>query len=156
MRTNPQTTNHTPCSRGPGWRRAHGPNNLSSPSSSQSRHPSGKLPSRSRARHRITKSPPRSRGSRPLGQISTSLEGQSPPRANLHLAQGADAPSGESPLHPRGKRPLGQTSTSIEGPAPPQVILRLARGDGAPSSDSPLRSRETRARDPVDGEISST
>jgi hypothetical protein len=127
-RTNPQTANHTPRSHDPGWRRAHGPNNLSSPSSSQPRHPSRELPSRSSARRRTTKSLPRSRGSHPLGQISASLEGQSPPRANLRLARGADTPSGESPLRSKAPRPLGRFSASLEGVAPPQTIFCFTRG----------------------------
>jgi hypothetical protein len=42
-------------------RRAHGPNNLSGPSSSRPQHPSSELPSRSRARRLTARSPPRSR-----------------------------------------------------------------------------------------------
>jgi hypothetical protein len=126
--TNPQTANHTPRNRGPVLRRAHSSNNLSGLSSGQLWYPSGELLSRSRARHRTTKSPLRSRGRRPMGRISTSLEGQMPPWANLHLARGVDAPLGESPPRSRGRRPLGQLSASLDDSAPPQAILRLPRG----------------------------
>jgi hypothetical protein len=100
--TNPQTANHTPCSRSPVRRRAHDSNNLSGPSSSQPQHPSSKLPSRSRARRRTT---------------------------NLRLARGLCAPSSESPpARSRATRPLEQVSASVEGYAPPRASLHLARG----------------------------
>jgi hypothetical protein len=114
---------------------AHGPGNLSGPSTGQPRHPSGKTPPRSRAWCRTTKTPPHSRAGRPLGRNPALLEGWTPPRAKLCLARGLDAPSGETPprsgaRHPSGEtpprlragRPLERNSASIEalvGPPPP-------------------------------------
>jgi hypothetical protein len=109
---NPQIVEHTPHNRGPVRGGAHGPSNLRA---HQADAPSGKLP-------------PRSRAGRPLGRISASLEGWTPPRANLRLARGLDAPSGESPPRSRAGRPLGRISASLEGWMPPRANLRLARG----------------------------
>jgi hypothetical protein len=57
-------------------------------------------------------SPPRSRAGHPLGRISASLEGWSPPRANLRLARGPGAPSGESPPRSRPSRARGPCAYS--------------------------------------------
>jgi hypothetical protein len=62
-------------------RRAYDPNNLSGPSSGQ---------------HRCSLE-----GQASYHEISSSLEGWTPPRANLRLARGLDAPSGESPPRSR-------------------------------------------------------
>jgi hypothetical protein len=90
MQTNPQTANHTPCSRNPIRRGAHGPNNLSGPSSSHPQHPSSELLSRSRARCR--------------GTNLRFARGLHAPRVNLCLARGLRAPSGESPPRSRALR----------------------------------------------------
>jgi hypothetical protein len=95
-------------------RTAHGPNNLSGPSSGQPRRPSSELPPRSRARRRTTRSPPCLRAGRPFGRISTSLEGWTPPRANLHLARWLNAPSGESPPRSRSPRARGTRAHSLD------------------------------------------
>jgi hypothetical protein len=66
---------------------AHGPGNLSGPSSGRPRHPLGK-------------SPPRSRVGRPLGRNFASLEGSTPPRANLRLARGRPKLADSAPTPP--------------------------------------------------------
>jgi hypothetical protein len=84
--TNPQTANHTPCSRNPVRRRAHGPNSLSGPSSSQPQHPLSESPPCSRARHRTTNL----RLARGLHAPRVSLRivrGLRAPRASLRLAR---------------------------------------------------------------------
>jgi hypothetical protein len=75
------------------------PSNLSGPSS-------GRPP------YLSSGSPPHSRDRRPLGRISTSLEGWTPPRENLRLARGLDAPSGESPHRSRSSRACGPRAHS--------------------------------------------
>jgi hypothetical protein len=59
---------------------------------------------------------PRSRAVCPLGRISASLEGWLPPWANLHVARGLAAPSGESPPRSRAVHPFGRISASLEAP----------------------------------------
>jgi hypothetical protein len=76
------------------------------------------------------------RGLGATAQISASLEGYVPPRADLRLARGLRAPSGGSPPRSRATCPLGWISASLEGYAPP------------PSSESPPRSGVTRVRNP--------
>jgi hypothetical protein len=59
---------------------------------------------------------------------STSIEGQSPPRAGFRLARGLDAPSSAAPSRSRAERPLEQVSVSLEGitgPPPPYLLPRL-------------------------------
>jgi hypothetical protein len=107
---------------------AHGPGNLSGPSSGQLRHPSGETPLRSR-------------GPVPYHRNSASLEGWTPPRAKLRLTRGLDAPSGETPPRSRAGRPLGRDSASLEGWTPPRVRLRLAQGLCTPSGGSLSRLR---------------
>jgi hypothetical protein len=104
--TNPQIIEHTQHNRSPVRGAAHGPSNLSGSSSGS-----------------------------PLEQTSTSLEGWMPPRANLRLTRGMDAPSGESPPSSRDR-------------CPPRANLHLARGLYAPSGESPPRSRPPQARGP--------
>jgi hypothetical protein len=50
-----------------------------------------------------------------LGQNSASLEGRGAALANLRLARGLVAPSGEVLSRSRAGRPLGRGSVSLEG-----------------------------------------
>jgi hypothetical protein len=77
---------------------SHGLGNLSGPSSGRPWHPSGK-------------SPPLSKDPTPYHQISASLEGRTPSRANLRLARGSDAPSSGSPPRSRPSRACGPAPT---------------------------------------------
>jgi hypothetical protein len=101
--TYPQTPKHALRSCNPGQTRAHDPRSRNGPPTDRPRYPSGESPSRSRTGHRAAESPPRSRAWHPLGRVSASLEGLTPPRAILCLARGTDAPSGGSP--PRSRPP---------------------------------------------------
>jgi hypothetical protein len=116
---NPQIVEHTPHNRGPVRGGAHGPSNLRA---RQADAPSGKLP-------------PRSRAGRPLGRISASLEGWTPPRANLRLARGLDAPSGESPPRSGAGRPSGES--------PPCSRPLRARSPHAHSPDQSIKFSDT-------------
>jgi hypothetical protein len=122
MQTNPQIIKNTPHDHGPMREGAHGPSNLSGPSSGQPQ--------------------------RPLRRNSASLEGWPPPRANLRLTRGLAAPSGETPPRSRAGRPLRRISASLEGWPPPRAKLRLAQGLVAPSGESPPCSRLPQARGP--------
>jgi hypothetical protein len=106
-----------------------------SPSSGQPRRPLGESPPRSRAGRSTAKSPPRSRAGRPLGRISASLEGWTPPRANLRLARGLDAPSGESPPRSGAGRPSGES--------PPCSRPLRARSPHAHSPDQSIKFSDT-------------
>jgi hypothetical protein len=112
-KTNPQTTNHTLHSRGLVRRRAHGPNNLSGPSSSQPRPP--------RPNFRLARGP----GTAPR---------------NLCLYRGLNAPSGESPPRSRAERPdEDTTSTSI--PATPSPTPAPVAPSSTPPSGPITRAR---------------
>jgi hypothetical protein len=80
-------------------RGAHGLGNLSGPSSGRPWHPSGK-------------SPPRSKDPASYHQISASLEGRTPPRADLRLARGLSALSNGSPPCSRPSRACGPRAHS--------------------------------------------
>jgi hypothetical protein len=80
---------------------AHGPGNLSGPSSDRPRRPSGETPLRSRGPAPYHQNSAHPRAGRPLGRNSASLEGWTPPRAKLRLARGLCAPSIESPPRSR-------------------------------------------------------
>jgi hypothetical protein len=97
--TNLKTVNYTSHSHGlvPGG--AHGLGNLSGPSSGRPWHPSGK-------------SPPRSKDPASYHQISASLEGRTPPRADLRLARGLSALSNGSPPCSRPSRACGPRAHS--------------------------------------------
>jgi hypothetical protein len=94
--TNSQNVKYTSRNHGVATGGAHGPGNLSGPSSGRPRHPSGK-------------SSPRSRGPTPYHQNSASLEGWTPPQAKLRLPRGMDAPSGETLPRSRAGRLRGET-----------------------------------------------
>jgi hypothetical protein len=94
---------------------AHEPGNLSDPSSSRPRHPSGKTP-------------PRSKGPAPYYRNSASLEGWTPSRAKLRLARGRPEPA----------------ARQVSNLGIPRVEFRLDRGLCAPSGGSPPRSRAMR------------
>jgi hypothetical protein len=60
-----------------------------------------------------------------LGQNSASLEGHDTTLANLRIARGLVAPSGEVPPRSGARRPLERGSTSLEdlmGPLPPYLL----------------------------------
>jgi hypothetical protein len=107
--TNSQTVNHT--SRNHGLvTGAHGPGNLSGPSSSRSRHPSGETP-------------PHSRGPAPYYQDSASLEGWTPLGRNTASIE--------------GWTPLGRNSASLEDCAHPRAGPRFARGSRVSTAPAP-------------------
>jgi hypothetical protein len=60
-----------------------------------------------------------------LGRNSASLKGHGAAMANLHLARGLVAPSGEVPPRSGARRPLERGSASLEalmGPPPPCLL----------------------------------
>jgi hypothetical protein len=88
-------------------------------------HPQTELRSARGTRGRPGTTSPRSRASRPLGWGSVSLEGRTPPRAELRLTRGLDAP------------PLARGPFSIESQTPPRASFRLARGHHGPAAPIP-------------------